>query len=135
MTLSTTYRQGIGYMAQSNFASGMADDIDPRLLDFIERKVNTFVKWDLIRFFHDNPHAMDTAENIAGYIGRDVRRIDADFVSLVEAGVLELQEKSGKHIYRLSNDTAVRELINQFVTACHDRSFRVKAINHMVHSR
>ena len=40
-------------------------DMDPQMLEFLQTKVNSFVKWDLVHFFHDNPHTTDTAENIA----------------------------------------------------------------------
>ena len=60
-------------MVQQHSVSESQSDIDPTLMKFLREKVSTFVRWDLIRFFNDNPHAMDTAENIAQYIGREVR--------------------------------------------------------------
>jgi hypothetical protein len=110
----------------------MMDDIDPHLLDFLRDKVNSFVKWDLVRFFHDNPHAADTTENIARYTGRDVRTIADELDGLVKAGVLEQSEMSGVIIYALSSDSHMRELIRRFVLACDDRLFRVKAIYHVI---
>jgi len=56
-------------------------DLDPELLTFLKGTVNTFVKWDLVRFFHENPHTTDTAENIARYAGRDPAIIGTDDAS------------------------------------------------------
>lgn len=108
------------------------DDIDPVLLEFLRKKVNSFVKWDLVRFFHDNPHAADTTENIARYTGRDARAIADDLTELAQVGVLEQNLVSGETIYALTSDQAMRELIRTFVLACDDRVFRIKAIYHVI---
>lgn len=119
-------------MVQSDSASPMIDDIDPNLLQFLHEKVNSFIKWDLVRFFHDNPHAADTADNIARYTGRDVRTIADELTGLVQVGVLEQQDAAGQMIYTLTNDQGMREMINAFVRACDDRLFRIKAIYHVI---
>jgi len=121
-------------MTQKDLASQLMDDMDPALLAFLRNKVNSFIKWDLVRFFHDNPHAADTAENSAGYIGRDVRTIEDELRGLVQAGVLQQNEVSGRYIYALANDTNMREMVGNFVVACNDRQFRVKAIYHVIRS-
>ncbi len=119
-------------MVQNSVSRVVMDDIDPHLLRFLRDKVNSFVKWDLVRFFHDNPHAADTAENIARYTGRDMRTIADELKGLVEAGVLEQNEVSGMTIYLLATDESMRGLIRDFVRACDDRQFRVKAIYHVI---
>jgi hypothetical protein len=119
-------------MTQTDQTSRLMNDMDPELLDFLHDKVNSFIKWDMVRFFHDNPHAADTADNIARYTGRDVRTIADELVGLVEAGVLEQTELSGQTIYMLTSDGAMRDLIRSFVRACDDRLFRIKAIYHVI---
>jgi hypothetical protein len=119
-------------MAQSDATSQLMDDMDPGLLEFLHDKVNSFVKWDLVRFFHDNPHAADTAESIARFTGRDVRTIEDELAGLVAANVLQQRDVSGVKIYTLAQDAAMRELVNRFVLACDDRQFRVKAIYHVI---
>jgi hypothetical protein len=119
-------------MTQTDQTSRLMDDMDPVMLDFLHDKVNSFVKWDLVRFFHDNPHAADTADSIARYTGRDVRAIANDLSGLVDARVLEKNELSGQTIYTLTTDQRMRTLINDFVRACDDRMFRVKAIYHVI---
>ncbi len=121
-------------MAQSDATSQLMDDMEPGLLDFLREKVNSFVKWDLVRFFHDNPHAADTAQSIASFTGRDVRTIEDELAGLVAANVLQQREVSGVKIYTLAQDPAMRELVNRFVLACDDRQFRVKAIYHVIRS-
>ena len=117
-------------MTQVN--SEMMDDMDPQLLAFLQTKVNSFIKWDLVRFFHNNPHAADTAENIARYIGRDDYVIEDDLTGLVESGILQSAEVPNTRIYSLVNDSDVRAMVANFVAACSDRQFRVKAIYQVI---
>ena len=65
-------------------------EMSPQWQEFIGKKVNSFIKWDLIRFFHDNPHIQDTAENIAGYVGRDTKTIIRELDGLVANNILNL---------------------------------------------
>ncbi len=102
--------------------------------EFIETKVDSFVKWDLIRFFHDNPHMQDTAENIAGYIARDKATIVCHLNGLVQVDVLSMSKRKQARIYQLTNSAETRDLIRGFVKACFDRDFREKAIYLVIHS-
>jgi hypothetical protein len=107
-------------------------DMDPQLLEFLQTKVNSFVKWDLVRFFHDNPHTTDTAENIARYAGRSVETIRLELSELAQDGVLEENQLDDMTVYSLAPDQQTRELLSQFVKASDDRQFRVKAIYHII---
>jgi len=107
-------------------------DMDTQLLEFLQTKVNSFVKWDLVRFFHDNPHTTDTAENIARYAGRSVETIRAELRELARDGVLEENQLDDMTVYSLVPDRETRDLLEQFVKASDDRQFRVKAIYHII---
>ncbi len=119
-------------MSNDDLATRLMDDMDPRLLEFIRTKVNSFIKWDLVRFFHDNPHTTDTADGIARYTGRDVRTIEPELQQLVNAGILQTSPLNDLTVYTLATDTDTRKLINTFILACDDRQFRVKAIYHVI---
>lgn len=107
-------------------------DMDPQLLEFLREKVNSFVKWDLVRFFHDNPHTTDTADNIARYAGRSVETIQSGLGELAEDGVLDRSQLGGMIVYSLAADNHVRDMLAQFAKASDDRQFRVKAIYHII---
>ncbi|MBN1565952.1 MAG: hypothetical protein JXA10_19075 [Anaerolineae bacterium] len=119
---------------KEDFAASLMDDMDPRLLELIQTRVNSFIKWDLVRFFHDNPHTTDTADSIARYTGRDVRTVEPELVQLAQDGVLDMEDLSGMRVYTLTQEQAVRELVANFIQACDDRQFRVKAIYHVIRS-
>jgi hypothetical protein len=117
-----------------DLAVSLMDDMDPRLLELIHTRINSFIKWDLVRFFHENPHTTDTAENIARYTGRDVRTVEPELLELAQDEVLQMDNLSGLRIFTLSTDAETRNLIGQFIQSCDDRQFRVKAIYHVIRS-
>jgi len=102
------------------------------LLELIQTRINSFIKWDLVRFFHDNPHTTDTADSIARYTGRDVRTVEPELVQLAQDGILDMEDLSGMRVFTLATDPDIRELITSFIQACDDRQFRVKAIYHVI---
>lgn len=119
-------------VARKKRAARLLADLDPRLLDFLKKKANTFVKWDLIQFFHENPHTPDTAENISRYTGRDPIIVTNELSDLVQSGVLNSSQVGDLTIFTLSPDTELRELVSMFVNSSEDRQFRVKAIYHVM---
>ena len=118
-------------MAQTNYADVAEAELNAGWQSFLTQKVNTFIKWDLVRFFYDNPHTVDTAENIAQFVGRDARATKQALEGLTKVAVLQSKQVDKATIYQLTVDTDMRQLVNEFVAACHDREFRVQAINHV----
>jgi DNA-binding transcriptional ArsR family regulator len=106
--------------------------MDENIKAFLQTKINSFIKWDLVRFFHDTPHAKDTAKNIATYIGRDFETVEHELEALVESHILAVERVSKMAVYYLTEDEATRDLIHRFMEACHDRNFRVKVINQVI---
>ncbi len=51
--------------------------------------IDTFVKWDLLSFFYNNPHTIDTVDNIARYAGRDEETVQQELTGLAAKGLLE----------------------------------------------
>ncbi len=115
-----------------DFTAKLMEDMDPKLLDFVKTRVNSFIKWDLIRFFHENPHTVDTAENIAKYFGRNVLTVEPELEELVTSEVMEKHFAGETPIYSLAKNEEMHQLINDFVKACDDRHFRVKAVYHII---
>lgn len=115
-----------------DFTARLMNDMPPELLDLVKTRVNSFIKWDLVRFFRENPHTADTADNIAKYIGRNRAAIEPELHDLVSSGVMEMQTTESISVYSLAEDAQMRSLIDQFIAACEDRHFRVKVIYHIV---
>lgn len=115
-----------------DFTTRLMNDMDPALLDFVKAKVNSFIKWDLVRFFYENPHTADTVENIAKYAGRNAAAVKPELEEMVESGVMEKRDVEGIQIYSLAENEHIRELVDRFILACEDRHFRVKAVYHII---
>lgn len=115
-----------------DFTARLMDDMDPALLDFVKTKVNSFIKWDLVRFFYENPHTADTVENIAKYAGRNASAVKPELEDLVESGIMEKRILDEIPIYSLAADESMRTLVDKFILACEDRHFRVKAVYHII---
>lgn len=99
---------------------------------FLRKKVDNFIKWDLVRFFHDNPYTVDTAEHIASFIGRDVDEVATELEDMARVGLLEVQVRGEHTLYRLTQQPTIRSQVNDFVMACHNREFRARAIQHLM---
>jgi len=121
-------------MVQTESVGVMGTDMSPAWQKFLQTKVNSFIKWDLVRFFHDNPHTAETAENIAHFVGRDVRTIQRELDELVSTTLLVMERVTNTTIYRLSDDAETRTTISEFMLACLNRDFRMQAIHHVIHN-
>ncbi len=119
-------------MSREEVATRSVEDIDPRLLDFMHERVNSFIKWDLVRFFHDNPDTADTADNIAYATGRAVDSVIPELDQLVETGVFQSESCNDTIVYMLARDRNMTKLINSFILACDDHQFRIKAIYYVI---
>ena len=115
-----------------DFTARLMDDMDPVLLDFVKTKVNSFIKWDLVRFFHENPHTTDTVENIAKYAGRNVTAVEPELEELVASRIMKKSLLGETSIYSLETNEETQELVDKFILACEDRHFRVKAVYHII---
>lgn len=117
---------------ERDLTSRLMQDMDPELLDFLHTYVDSFVKWDLLHFFHENPHTIDTVENIARYAGRDPEIVERALNDLTQRQLLEETPMGGMVVYSLTTAPEKREKLDRFIQASHDRQFRVKAVFHMV---
>lgn len=114
--------------------SAQQDDSErrARIMRFLRQKLNSFVKWDIVRFFHDNPHAVETADDIARALGREGDEVPEALKALTASKVLVMKTVSGTAVFSLHDDPAVRALVHEFVIACDDRDFRAAAIQQVI---
>ena len=107
-------------------------DMDPELLTFLKRYVDSFTKVDLLRFFHHNPHTIDTVENIAHYAGRDQETVQRELTQLATRGLLEKTQLGQMVVYALADKPQLRKQLADFVTASNDPQFRIRLIYYLV---
>ena len=122
-------------MQYNDLTARLMSEVEPELLDFVLTKVNSFVKWNLLRFFHANPHTADTVTNVARYVGLRPEAVRGEIEELVDDGLIQRRPLAGDAVYTLSDEDTPRRLIDDFIAACQDPYFRVRLVYHIVRGR
>jgi hypothetical protein len=120
-------------MAKHDTLSGLLmNDMPPELLQFVRDTVTTYVKFDLLRFFHENQFTYESVETIAHLVNHDQNAIKTALEELSEQGILEGTTVDDTKLYCLSKNGPTRQLVQAFVAACEEKEFRVKVIFHII---
>jgi hypothetical protein len=106
----------------------------PDLLEFIQNRVCSFARWDLVRYFNDTPTRKETADGVAKGTGRDMPALEEELEALVVAKILTTEDKDGIRRYKLPRDKTTRQMMSDFIEACYDRHFRIEAIQVVINS-
>jgi hypothetical protein len=112
-----------------------AIDIDANWKEFLRTKIDSFTRWDILHYFYSYPGAGKTADEISQQIARDIKVVTVALNGLVKSNVLSAEMGKNGKIYRLASDPEVRLQINQFMEACRNREFRMKAIRQVLSHR
>jgi len=112
--------------------SDIMEDMEPDMLAFIKAHVKSFVRWDLFKFWYENPNTWDTAESLANRIGRRTERIKAEVAHMADEALLRRDERGSEAVYALTQDARTLELIEQLVLASRERTFRMKLVYHIL---
>lgn len=110
----------------------MIPQLDIKLEKFIEKHVNSFIKWDLLVFFHENPGAADTATSLANRLGRrpeDVRKALDEFG---EGGILTTQADDPNVIYQYQPSPKIQPLIEAFIKSLDSREKRLQILTKLL---
>ncbi len=109
----------------------ISEDLPPDMLAFIVDKMNSFVKWDVVRFLKENPNVADTYAGLARYVGRKPEAIEAPLEEMAADGLLEVRTVEKLRVFSLTRDQEARDLIERFMDACGERRFRLRAVYHV----
>lgn len=82
---------------------------------FIRDIANSFVKIELIKFFHRNLSLLGTIEDMAVTIGRDTRAVKKAMPELVSAGILAFEGDRNAPLWRYAPDDDMSKRIDLFV--------------------
>lgn len=100
---------------------------------FVDTHLNSFMKWELVRFFYTNQHVADTAPQIASYVKRRVNVVRYELSELVESGLLHKVDFDDIVIFTLTEDPEIRRELEQFMQACTDRKTYLKVLYAIMH--
>lgn len=110
----------------------LLEGFDPELWEFIRDKIDSFIKWDLLKLLYSNPHTVDTAERLARQCGRSVESVLKNLEEMVREGLLEMHFVAGIPVYSITKDENTRRLIENFLEACKNRQARVRVVYHIL---
>lgn len=101
---------------------------DEALNDFVDSHVDSFVTWDLLLFFHFNPDVADTAEGLAGRLGRPASEVALALERFCGDGWVLRCEGGGGQSYRLALSDEMKQNLARFARAQEDRELRLGLI-------
>jgi hypothetical protein len=98
-------------------------------------EVNSFIEWDIIAFFYNNPYSNLTANGISIALGRSLSKIEVDLPILVQKGILTknfLGENKEIVTYSYTKNKEIHRKIESFMTGCDTPEGLMKIINRIL---
>ena len=108
--------------------SSINRNVDPETLDFIQKYLTSYMKWEVLRYFSENPSAAETPRSFARRLGKDVRQITEALKSLARTGILSdgNGNGAGDGAYTLSAKDSERATLQRIAeTARANNRFRL----------
>jgi predicted transcriptional regulator len=107
--------------------------VDPESAGRLLPHLDSFVKWELLRFLHDNPLTEAAIEDLARYTGRDETEIKSAARALHSAGLIDQGEGEFGYTYSIAKDERTREMIDHIVEGfIADRLVRLAISSHIL---
>ncbi len=107
--------------------------IDQEAASVLLPQLDSFVKWELLRFLHDNPDLEADIEDLARYTGRDETELKPAARALHTAGLFRQGEGEFGYTYSLTSDEKMRELVDHLVKGfVADRLVRLAISSHIL---
>jgi len=120
----------------SGTSSSMADTSAGLPAALLLPHLDSFVKWELLRFLHDNPDMAATVEELARYTGRDETELKPAARALAVAGLLKQKEVGSECAYSLTADDTLRRLISHLIQGyLADRLVRLAISNQILRAQ
>jgi len=106
------------------------NSIDTDILEFVEKYVDTFAAWDLLRYFHENPASDHTVSEIALEIGRKESSIAEPLERLKEMGLVTSEIVTGEETsYKYAAPPEFCWSMERFLEATRDRTNRLAVVS------
>jgi len=104
------------------------ENLDPQVSFFVDEFIDSFITWDLILFFHENPYTVGSPSSIAMSIGRLDADIEPYLDELAEKGILSHEHRLGdgaETIYAYKPQPEFEKMVSEFKRALKDRASRL----------
>ncbi|MCD4814360.1 hypothetical protein K8S19_11795 [bacterium] len=107
--------------------------MDEAIESFVERYANSFVKWEVIQFYHDHPDTWYRLDELVKGLNRSLKSLKNEMQELEESMFLK-EKKVGKtpaYQYEPGDSQAGKELkntVDQFIAICQEREGRLRVV-------
>jgi hypothetical protein len=105
---------------------------DRDLEKFIAKIADSFVKIELIKFFHHNPHFLGKIGDISLAIGRDPKKVSKGIDDLVLQGVIKKNGQKSAAIWSYAPEASMDKKITQFIKAYEGPDLRQWIVNQVI---
>ncbi|OFW58155.1 MAG: hypothetical protein A2Y75_01145 [Candidatus Solincola sediminis] len=104
------------------------ENLDPQVSFFVDEFIDSFITWDMILFFHENPYTVGSSSSIAMSIGRLGADIEPYLEKLSEKGILTREYRPGDGadvIFAYKPQPEFEKMVAEFKRALKDRASRL----------
>jgi len=116
MSMATEPATQANHQVQGGPTRMTAGAVPPEIETFLLHVADSFIKIELIKFFHRNQRLLGTLEDIAVSIGRDKRTTARAIPHLLSAGVLQATGRGGAALWTYEPAPPMTERIDAFLT-------------------
>lgn len=99
---------------------------DGEVHKFVEEYVDSFISWDILLFFYNNPGALESSSSLSNRLGRNEKDVTAGLSTLSKKGVL-LQVDKG--VFQSNPDPQFLNRVREFSEALSVASTRLSILN------
>jgi hypothetical protein len=89
---------------QSSDSNTISKGVDAETLEFIQKYLTSYTKWELLKQFAENPGMVETSKGFARRLGKDIRQIGEALKSLARTGIISNGRGSETGGYALTAD-------------------------------
>ena len=104
--------------------------LDAETLDFIQKHVTSYLKWEVLKYYGENPSAVETPRAFARRLGKESRQISEVMKGLSRTGIL--RNGTDSEGYALGGDESQRAILQKIVGASRNNNrFRLQLNYHI----
>ena len=100
---------------QSSDPNALNRGVDAETLEFIQKYLTSYTKWELLKLFAENPGIVETSKGFARRLGKDQRQIGEALKSLARTGIISNGRGGESGGYTLSADDEQKAMLMRIV--------------------
>ncbi len=104
-----------GGSPQSSDPAAINRGVDSETLEFIQKYLTSYTKWEVLKHFAENPGMVETSKGFARRLGKDIRQVGEALKSLARTGIISNGRGGESGGYALSAEENEKALLMRIV--------------------